>query len=94
MRRPDFFEGERAGRLRQLLGGQPSLQVALPNCEWKKEAWRRQTRPSRLLEQDRAVDIAHLIHASDEVSEDPTALECERFQVGHQCVTGDGIEDQ
>ena len=28
MRRPDFFEGERAGRLRQLLGGQPSLQVA------------------------------------------------------------------
>jgi hypothetical protein len=60
----------------------------------RKEAWRRRTRPHALLEQDRAVDIAHLIHASDEVSEAPTALECERFQVGHQCVTGDGIEDQ
>ena len=33
-----------------------------------------------LLEQDRAVDIAHLIHASDEVRQDPTALECERFR--------------
>ena len=38
-----------------------------------------------LLEQDCAVDIAHLIHASDEVRQDPTALECERFQVDHQC---------
>ena len=41
---------ELTGRLRQLLGGQPSLPVAeavLAELCVEKEAWRRQTRPSR-----------------------------------------------
>jgi hypothetical protein len=70
LRRTDFFEGERAGRLRQLLGGHPSLPVAeavlAELCVEKRRGGAEHDRHA-LLEQDRAVDIAHLIHVSDEV---------------------------